>query len=62
MRGGWAPYGAAHATEATRQANADAQLNANVPFTDLQARADTDDLSYCRSQSYRRAIDVVVVD
>ena len=62
MRGGWAPYGAAHATEATRQANADAQLNANVPFTDWQAMADADALSYCRSQSYHRAIDVALVD
>ncbi len=61
MRGGWAPYGAAHATEATRQANADAQLNANVPFTDWQAMAETDALSYCRSQSYHRAIDVALV-
>ena len=40
MRGGWAPYGTAHATEATRQANADAQLNANVPFTEWQAMAE----------------------
>ena len=62
MRGGWAPYGTAHATEATRQANADAQLNANVPFTEWQAMADADALSYCRSQSYHRAIDVALED
>ena len=62
MRGGWGPYGAAHATEATRQANADAQLTANVPFTEWQSMAETDALSYCRSQSYHRAIDVALVD